>query len=145
MLTELTLNHEILMSSYDTDSERAISNQSIDIHDGSQLKTLMGSVGLGYTVLELLQHANVAKAEVIEYLKHPPYRGQACRSLPRIAELQSDQLPDHRLIVSPSQSPQDLWRNELPPTRKIPPVGNHQTQSSVWAHLALFIGKLGLE
>jgi spermidine synthase len=68
MVTEVTLNHEFLMSSYNTDSERAISNQSIEIHGGGQLKTLVGGFGLGYTAWELLRHANVATVEVIEYL-----------------------------------------------------------------------------
>ncbi len=68
MVTEVTLNHEFLMSSYNTDSERAISNRSIEIHGGSQLKTLVGGFGLGYTAWELLRHANVATVEVIEYL-----------------------------------------------------------------------------
>ncbi|QDS93601.1 spermidine synthase [Roseimaritima multifibrata] len=68
VVTEVTLNHEFLMSSYNTDSERAISNRSIEIHGGSNLKALVGGFGLGYTAWELLQHANVASVEVVEYL-----------------------------------------------------------------------------
>jgi spermidine synthase len=68
LVTEVTLNHEFLMSSYNTDSERAISNRSIEIHGGSQLKAMVGGFGLGYTAWELLQHVNVASVEVVEFL-----------------------------------------------------------------------------
>ncbi|MBC8356738.1 MAG: hypothetical protein H8E66_32585 [Planctomycetes bacterium] len=68
IVTEVTLNHEFLMSSYNTDSERAISNRSIEIHGGSNLKTLVGGLGLGYTARELLNLNNVASVEVIEFL-----------------------------------------------------------------------------
>lgn len=67
-VTEVTLNHEFLMSSYNTDSERAISNRSIAIHGGGNLKALVGGLGLGYTAGELLGHANVASVEVVELL-----------------------------------------------------------------------------
>jgi spermidine synthase len=67
-VTEITLNHEFLMSSYNTDSERAISNRSVQIHGGSGLKTLIGGLGLGYTARELVVHPNVASVEVVEYL-----------------------------------------------------------------------------
>ncbi|MDA1051355.1 MAG: hypothetical protein O3C40_12865 [Planctomycetota bacterium] len=67
-VTEVTLNHEFLMSSYNTDSERAISNRSIEIHGGSNLKALVGGLGLGYTASELLSHENVASVEVVEFL-----------------------------------------------------------------------------
>ncbi len=68
IVTEVTLNHEFLMSSYNTDSERAISNRSVELHGGSELKTLVGGLGLGYTARELLKHDSVAAVEVIEYL-----------------------------------------------------------------------------
>jgi spermidine synthase len=68
VVTEVTLNHEFLMSSYNTDSERAISNRSADIHGGSDLKALVGGFGLGYTARELLKDQRVTSVEVIEYL-----------------------------------------------------------------------------
>jgi len=68
VVTEVTLNHEFLMSSYNTDSERAISNRSIEIHGGSKMKALVGGFGLGYTAWELLRHASIASVEVVEYL-----------------------------------------------------------------------------
>jgi len=70
LVTEVTLNHEFLMSSYNTDSERAISRRSVEIHGGSQLKALVGGLGLGYTARELLYDSNVASVEVVEFL--PP-------------------------------------------------------------------------
>ena len=70
IVTEVTLNHEFLMSSYNTDSERAISNRSIEIHGGRNLEALVGGLGLGYTARELLIHEYVASVEVVELL--PP-------------------------------------------------------------------------
>lgn len=69
VVTEVTLNYEFLMSSLNTDSERAISNRSVALHGGSQLKTLVGGLGLGYTARELLKHPNVATVEVVELLQ----------------------------------------------------------------------------
>ncbi|QDV11107.1 spermidine synthase [Rosistilla oblonga] len=68
IVTEVTLNHEFLMSSLNTDSERQISNRAVEIHGGPNLKTLVGGLGLGYTAQELLKHENVASVDVIEYL-----------------------------------------------------------------------------
>ena len=68
IVTEVTLNHEFLMSSFNTDSERAISNRSVAIHGGQKLKALVGGLGLGYTAAELLKHDEVASVEVVEYL-----------------------------------------------------------------------------
>lgn len=67
-VTEVTLNHEFLMSSYNTDSERALSNRAVAIHGGSELQVLVGGLGLGYTTRELLVHANVVSVEVVEFL-----------------------------------------------------------------------------
>jgi spermidine synthase len=67
-VTEVTLNHEFLMSSFNTDSERAISNRAIEIHGGTKLRALVGGLGLGYTARELLSHKNVATVEVVEFL-----------------------------------------------------------------------------
>ena len=61
VVTEVTLNHEFLMSSYNTDSERAISNRSADIHGGCNLKALVGGFGLGYTARELLKDERIPK------------------------------------------------------------------------------------
>ena len=68
LVTEVTLNHEFLMSSFNTDSEREISNRSVEIHGGSDLKALVGGLGLGYTAAELLKDDHVSSVEVVEYL-----------------------------------------------------------------------------
>ncbi|TWT53161.1 Spermidine synthase [Rubripirellula amarantea] len=68
VVTEVTLNHEFLMSSFNTDSERAIAQRSVEIHGGGSLKALVGGFGLGYTAWELLKHSKVTSVEVIEYL-----------------------------------------------------------------------------
>lgn len=68
LVTEVTLNHEFLMSSFNTDSERAISNRSVEMHGGRNLKALVGGLGLGYTARELIAHENVDSVEVVEFL-----------------------------------------------------------------------------
>lgn len=68
IVTEVTLNHEFLMSSYNTDSERAISKRSIELHGCKNLKAIVGGLGLGYTARELLNDERVATVEVVEYL-----------------------------------------------------------------------------
>ena len=69
LVTEVTLNHEFLMSSYNTDSERTISSRSVELHGGSELKAMVGGLGLGYTARELLQNARIGKVEVVEFLQ----------------------------------------------------------------------------
>ena len=49
MVTEVTLNHEFLMSSYLTASEKALSTLGIQSHSGDNLRVLIGGLGLGYT------------------------------------------------------------------------------------------------
>ena len=68
IVTEITLDHELLMSSYHTDSERALSTRALEVHPGDELRTLVGGLGLGYTASELLRSARVARVDVIEFL-----------------------------------------------------------------------------
>lgn len=71
MVTEVTLNHEFLMSSYLTESERELSRQGLTkLAAGSDQKVnvLVGGFGLGYTANEALQATNVSTVEVVEYL-----------------------------------------------------------------------------
>lgn len=67
-VTEVTLNHEFLMSSLHTDSERALARLALDRADGDNLQVLVGGLGLGYTAAQALQHNRVSKVEVIELL-----------------------------------------------------------------------------
>ena len=68
IVTEMTLNHEFLMSSLYTDSERALSEIALELHSGSQLEVLVGGLGLGYTAYEALRSDRVTRLEVLELL-----------------------------------------------------------------------------
>lgn len=69
-VTEITLNHEFLMSSYVTLSERALAQHALDLHPGRGLRVLVGGLGLGYTAHEVLAHGGdrVSRVEVVEFL-----------------------------------------------------------------------------
>lgn len=70
VVTEVTLDHELLMSSYITGSERALAQRALDMHAGGELSVLIGGLGLGYTACEVLAAGGdrVAQVEVVEYL-----------------------------------------------------------------------------
>ncbi len=68
IVTEVSLNHEFLMSSLYTDSEQTLSRRAIEMHAGDQLKVLVGGLGLGYTVAEALESPCVKEVEVVELL-----------------------------------------------------------------------------
>ena len=68
--TEITLNHEFLMSSYNTASERALADCALEFlgGDSNDVRVLVGGLGLGYTAWQVLQSSRVANVEVIEFL-----------------------------------------------------------------------------
>lgn len=70
IVTEITLNHEFLMSDYLTLSERALARSALSRRDGSGLRVLVGGLGLGYTANEVLVAGGdrVASVEVVEFL-----------------------------------------------------------------------------
>ncbi len=68
VVTEVTLNHEFLMSSLYTDSERELARIAIEMIPGDDLKVLVGGLGLGYTAREALRSDRVARVEVVELL-----------------------------------------------------------------------------
>ena len=68
IITEITLDHELLMSSYHTASERALAGEALARHEGRDLSVLVGGLGLGYTASEVLQSDRVRLVEVIEFL-----------------------------------------------------------------------------
>lgn len=68
VVTEITLDHQLLMSSYYTASERALSRVALEMHPGAELRVLIGGLGLGYTAHEALRSLRVARAEVVEFL-----------------------------------------------------------------------------
>jgi spermidine synthase len=67
-VTEVTLDHEFLMSSYNTISERALANLAVELHGGSELRCRVGGLGLGYTAVAALESGRVAELEVVELL-----------------------------------------------------------------------------
>lgn len=91
VVTEVTLDHEFLMSSYITVSERALAGRALEMHRGQKLRVLVGGLGLGYTAYEVLSAGGrrVEHVEVVEYL--PQVIGWVERDLvPLAAELKGD-------------------------------------------------------
>lgn len=68
IVTEVTLNHEFLMSSLYTDSEQALASTAVGMHKGNELRVMVGGLGLGYTAHEALKSERVAQVEVVELL-----------------------------------------------------------------------------
>jgi spermidine synthase len=90
VVTEITLEHQLLMSSYYTASERALSRVALEMHGGGRLRVLIGGLGLGYTAHEVLKSPRVARVEVVEFL--PQVIDWLRRGLvPLAAELNADQ------------------------------------------------------
>lgn len=67
-VTEITLDHEFLMSSYHTASERQLATQAIEMNPNKSLRVLVGGLGLGCTAHEVLASDRVATVEVVEFL-----------------------------------------------------------------------------
>lgn len=68
IVTEVTLNHEFLMSSLYTDSERELARVAIGLNQADELNVLVGGLGLGYTARAALQSSRVSRVEVVELL-----------------------------------------------------------------------------
>lgn len=68
VVTEVTLDHEFLMSSYNTASEDALASLGIQWHGGDDLSVLVGGLGLGYTAQAALGYSQVERVDVIEFL-----------------------------------------------------------------------------
>lgn len=108
-VTEVTLDHEYLMGSLHTDSERALGRIALEWHGGSARHVLVGGLGLGYTAQAVLASKQVAAVEVVELLA------------PVIGWLEADLFPiagelkaDSRLSVTAG----DVYaRLAAPPTR----------------------------
>jgi len=110
IVTEVTLNHEFLMSSYLTASERALSEIALQMHSGSRLRVLVGGLGLGYTAQAALGADRVSECEVVEVLP------QVINWLEQGLVPLSDELnADNRLKVTQGDVYQQL---SSPPKRK---------------------------
>lgn len=68
VVTEITLDHEFLMSSFHTDSERALARVATEMHGGEGLDAMVGGLGLGYTAQAVLAADNVSRVEVVDLL-----------------------------------------------------------------------------
>ncbi len=68
IVTEITLDGEFLMSSYNTASERALARSALGMHGGDGLNVLVGGLGLGYTAREALASERVSVVEAVEFL-----------------------------------------------------------------------------
>jgi spermidine synthase len=66
VITEIMLDHALLMSSCNTVSERALSRIALEMYAGDGLEVLVGGLGLGYTAWEVLRSPRVARVEVVE-------------------------------------------------------------------------------
>jgi spermidine synthase len=66
---ELTLEHQLLMSSAVTVSERELATRAIALHGGSDLDVMIGGLGLGYTSKAALDSNRVARVEVVELIQ----------------------------------------------------------------------------
>ncbi len=99
IVTEVTLNHEFLMSSLYTDSERALARTAIDMHAGTDLRVLVGGLGLGYTAREALLSRRVEQVEVVELLPHV-IDWLARGLVPLSSELQEEMGDVRRLVVT---------------------------------------------
>lgn len=67
-VTEITLNHQFLMSSLHTDSELALARIPLEQLAGDRLQVLIGGLGLGHTAQAALAFDRVASVEVVELL-----------------------------------------------------------------------------
>ena len=95
IVTEVTLNHEFLMSSLYTDSERTLARTALQMHTGDDLRVLVGGLGLGYTARETLLPERVARVEVVELL--PQVIDWLARGL---VPLSSELRDDPRLVIT---------------------------------------------
>ena len=118
-VTEITLNHEFLMSSLHTDSEQQLATiplQQLAADSQPQsdgLRVLIGGLGLGYTAHAALASAQVGLVEVVEYLPQvidwmqaglTPL-GAELAAEPRLQVQQGDIF--ERLLAEPQSAPWD--------------------------------------
>ena len=110
IVTEVTLNHEFLMSSLYTDSERELASTALQMHSGNNLRVLVGGLGLGYTAREALLSNRVARVEVVELLPQV-IDWLATGLVPLSAELNNQQ----RLVITQG----DIYRRLEGPVDKL--------------------------
>jgi len=88
IVTEVTLDHVFLMSSYHTESERALTDIGLQLHQRDGLDVMVGGLGLGFTAQAALASHRVTHVEVVELLE------------PVMSWLEKGWLPDSDLLTS---------------------------------------------
>ncbi len=89
LVTEITLDHEFLMSSHSTVSEEALAAEGLALCSGERLSVLVGGLGLGFTARACLRDPRVERLEVVEFLQ-PVLRWHAEGRVPLGRELHGD-------------------------------------------------------
>jgi spermidine synthase len=111
VITEITLDHQLLMSSYNTVSERALADEALSRHTGHDRSVLVGGLGLGYTAAAVLQSERIKRVEVIELF--PTVVGFLQDGLvPLSSELLSDERFSVRVgdvYATLGQRPDEFW------------------------------------
>jgi spermidine synthase len=110
VVTEITLDNQFLMSSENTESERALSSLALEMHAGTGLRVLVGGLGLGYTAHEALRCERVARVAVVELLA-PVIDWLAKGLVPLAPELNADPrltVEEGDVYLRLSQPPQEL-------------------------------------
>ena len=104
VITEITLDHQLLMSSHNTVSEKALANEALQRHPGPALSVLVAGLGLGYTAAAALESSRVTRVEVIEFLP------AVVRFLDEgLVPLSSELLGDSRFSVREGDAYAMLW------------------------------------
>jgi len=68
-VTEVLVNDELLMSSKNTVSERALATSALALHAGTtDLSVLVGGLGLGYTAQAALENPRVVHVDVVDLI-----------------------------------------------------------------------------
>lgn len=140
IVTEITLNHEFLMSSYHTDSEEALARVGVEMHGGQDLKVLIGGLGLGYTTAATLQYSQVQAVEVIELL--PQVIGWLQDGLLPLSEAL---LAEQRLEIVEGDGYRKMWDSPLSSYDLILIDIDHSPDDRLGAVDASFYSNEGLE
>ena len=148
IVTEVTINGEMLMSSHHTESERALATRALALHPaGDGFRVLVGGLGLGYTAHAALADPRVARVRVVDRLPSMirwlrdgllPLSEELCADA-RMEVVEGDVYAD---LLGPADEPFDLVLVDVDhtPTERLDaasaPFYTVEGQRRVAAHLA---------